>query len=124
MASNVVEHSGGNGHGSGGGNGQGIGGATASTRSSGGNGRGSLYGVQIDGGQDIGMLRGTSGPIPAADPARTHRFSLAQVCMLTYRSCVNTAALRMRYRRDSTLRLTVHDTTSMWHPACSTHNSC
>ena len=124
MASNVREHSGGNGHGSGGGNGHGIGVATASTRSSGGNGRGSLYGVQIDGGQDIGMLRGTSGPIPAADPARTHRFSLAQVCTLTYRSCVNTTVLRMSSRNESTLRLAVRDTTSMWHPACSIHNSC
>ena len=124
MASSVREHSGGNGHGSGGGNGHSIGVTTASMRSSGGNGRSSLYGVQVDAGQDIGTLRGTSGPIPAADPAHTHRFSLAQVCMLTYKSYVNSAVLRMRSRSESTLRLAVHDTTSMWHPACSIHNSC
>jgi hypothetical protein len=104
MASNVGEHSGGNGHGSGG-NGHGIGVATASTRSSRGNGHGSLYGVQIDGGQDIELLRGTSGPIPAADPARTHHFSLAQVCHAhLHEHCCDAsdAALRVRVRSEHT----------------------
>lgn len=85
--------SGGNGH-SGGGNGYGSSGsgdrgggngsgAATSTRGRG----GSLYGVQIDRGQDVGVLRGARGPVPAADPARTHRFSLAQVFV-----CVHSAA--------------------------------
>lgn len=71
---------GGNGSSSGRGGGNGTSTAT-SARSRGGNGtgRGELYGVSIDRGQSIGVLRGSRGPIPAADPARTHRFCLAQV---------------------------------------------
>lgn len=82
------------------GNGGGSDNGSRAGASSGGGGRPSLYGVNIDTGQNIGVLRGRSGPIPAADPARTHRFCLAQhpQFLLTYSDDMFPAKIKLRKR--------------------------
>lgn len=64
----------------------------------------------IDRGQNIGVLRGSRGPIPAADPARTHRFCLAQhpQFLLTFSDDMP-QKIRLRKRITAwPLRLTLH----------------